>query len=186
MKVNIFEGARRIALAMGVLWSLGCIGFAGFSEPNAHLTYSIAWPGTAPVQAAECGDSDGREFTYATTRGGNRVSVTLCLTAHQVKDGELLVPYAPAPDSQWWMAGRYSSEVSKYGKEVERTFQLPASGSEEGDRLHHQARVEQWKQAMQVMFGGLLIGWALVAVIGWIVRGFLGIPRGKDARTAGN
>jgi len=32
--------------------------------------------------------------------------------------------------------------------------------------------------------GGIAVLWTVVLSIGWIVRGFMGIPRGKDFRTS--
>lgn len=46
---------------------------------------------------------------------------------------------------------------------------------------------EQWRYARQ-QFGfatvTIIISWLLAYAIGWIVRGFLGIPRGQDYRIA--
>jgi len=36
----------------------------------------------------------------------------------------------------------------------------------------------------EFLVGGLAAGWAVVFTTGWIVRGFLSIPRGKDERPA--
>ena len=123
--------------------------------------------------------------TGATTGLCKSISVTLCFKAHKSDGGELLVPYAPATDGKWWMAGRHATEVTKYADEVVRGFQLPAKGLNEADRLLSQARLQQWKEVVQVSVGALLVGWMLVAVVGWIARGFAGIPRGKDERPHG-
>ncbi|MFZ2652783.1 MAG: hypothetical protein WA210_22005 [Burkholderiaceae bacterium] len=183
MKVNLFEGSRRVALAFGAMWLIGFVAFALFSDPYAHMTYSVVGPGLETTQVEKCGDADAREHTYTHARGGGRISVELCLKAHKSDGGELLVPYAPASDGRWWMAGPYTSEVKRYARELARDFQIPTSDLDEADGRSRQALMKQWKEAMLWGFGGLAIGWVLVAGIGWIVRGFMGIPRGKDSHS---
>lgn len=39
------------------------------------------------------------------------------------------------------------------------------------------------KQDAEFLFGGWIVLWLLTIAIGWIVRGFLGIPWGKDRRS---
>ena len=41
---------------------------------------------------------------------------------------------------------------------------------------------EERLSAVAWLFGGLAVGWVLLFVVGWIVRGFMGIPMGKDAK----
>jgi hypothetical protein len=46
---------------------------------------------------------------------------------------------------------------------------------------------ESWRsthgQGMAVMLGGLLALWIFSMAMGWIARGFLGIPRGMDSKS---
>ena len=182
MRLNIFEGSRRIALVLGVLWVTGCVAYGILAEPNAQMTYSIGGLGATPVRVEKCGEDDGRRYFDTVYDKDNSVGVTLCFTAHKADSGERLIPYAPADNGRWWMAGPYSTEVTKYMQDRESTFRLSPQGMEEARRLRWERRLEQWKDAARVAVVGLAVGWVLVTVVGWIVRGFLGIPRGKDAR----
>jgi hypothetical protein len=184
VKVNMFEGARRIALVLGVLWVGGCIAYGILAEPQADLDYSINRLGAVPVRVERCGADDGREYLSTDDGKGNSVSVTLCFKAFPSDKGERLIPYAPAENGKWWMAGPYSSEVTRYMKERGESFALPPQGMEEARRLRWGKRLEQWKDAAVAAVSGLAVGWALVLVVGWVVRGFLGIARGQDARAA--
>jgi len=48
---------------------------------------------------------------------------------------------------------------------------------------HDQAALQgHVKTVLAVLFGGLAFGWVFMAVTGWVVRGFLGVPRGADER----
>jgi len=92
---------------------------------------------------------------------------------------------AELDNMQWWTMGeRYSAEVTSYVEAVGTAFVLSADDAKEADRRLWDARLSQLKEAAQVMFGGLAVGWFVVACIGWVARGFLGIPRGKDERAA--
>jgi hypothetical protein len=182
MRLNVFEGARRIALVLGLVWVTACVAYGVFTEPYTHLFYSANGPGAAFVKADRCGDDDGSRYVSTTDAPGNRIAVTLCFKAFAAEGGERLVPYAPADNGRWWMAGKYSSEVKRYMDEREAAFSLNPQGNEEAKRLRWEGRLELWKYAALAAVGGVTIGWLLVAVTGWVVRGFLGIPRGRDSR----
>ena len=81
------------------------------------------------------------------------------------------------------MNTRYSRDVGEYAEAASKRFEIPAGGVAEAEKSLWLARLDQWKQAGQVMAGGLVFGWLLILAIGWIVRGFMGIPRGKDMRS---
>ncbi len=51
MKLNVFEGARRIVLALGALWVIGCIAYAVFAEPYVSATFAIPGFGEPPLKA---------------------------------------------------------------------------------------------------------------------------------------
>ena len=93
-------------------------------------------------------------------------------------------PEVPITIRWWTMGDRYSTEVTSYAEGVGAAFALSADEAKDAEKRLWDARLRQWKEAAQVMFGGLAIGWLVVACIGWIARGFLGIPRGKDERAA--
>ena len=253
MKINVFEGARRIGLAFGALWVVGCLAFAVFSTPYTALTYSVAWPGEPAVRAESCGSEDANEFLPMKTTEGDSIAVTLCFKAQRADDGRLLVPYArsPAtakdafatwivtnkdkrgtpefervakayedPNSKPWelyqalrdadakgdsararqltteirslppqlmqpryfMDARFSSAVNQYSRAVADGFTLTGDRTKEAEKALWGARLNQWKDALQFAFGGIAVFWGVAAIIGWIARGFMGIPRGRDAR----
>lgn len=245
MKLNVFEGARRIALALGALWAVGCIAYALVAEPYVSATFAIPSYGEPPVMAERCGDADATAYPTTKTSKGHSIAVALCFTAQRAADGRLLVPYSTitrVPDgspagiyvegipssmsradvigklktngykaasvdaaemalplkSQLFPPGSHevplwghylkmdaksSSEVSKYTVEAEKRFTVSAGDLERLEGLYSRALFNQWKLALQVLAGGLALGWGLTTATGWIVRGFLGIPRGQDARS---
>lgn len=283
-----------IALALGVLWVVGCIDYAVFAEPYASATFAIPGPGEPPVKAEQCADDDATAYTTTKTSKGHSVGVSLCFTAHTSEDGRRLVPYTVAPwedarrtleeasgnqsderqltpaalypalreaeakgdtdrarklatliqalttaekhavwivtnkdkrgteefefaarayreakddialamkaatDAKalpqwtqahevkrparvWLMNEKYSGEGSKYTREATERFSVGASDMEGLETLRSHALFDQWNLALQVLTGGLVFGWVLMSATGWIVRGFMGIPRGKDS-----
>lgn len=248
MKVNFFEGARRIALVVGAMWAIGWLAYGVFNEPYVSVTYAVAWPGEKPTRAKECADRDAREYIARTASNDQLVSVTLCFSAQEANDGRLLVPYAAVPHQpsgrmawekdpivstgeaapissgsgatlrelylalkdanakgdvaraknlvaqidtlppekqqppRYLLRDPYASEVTTYTNAVAAKFTLPAEGVSEANALIRDARMEQWKNVALGIVSGLAVGWVLVFIIGWIVRGFFGVPRGKDTR----
>lgn len=182
MKLNMFEGARRIAFLIGGAWVIGCVGYAVFNEPYVSLSYEVPFFGMAPVLIESCSSDHASEYISDQATIGGRVSVDLCFAAQKSDDGRMLIPYAPAEGGKVWMAEKYSTEVSNYTRNASQSFQLDAAGIKAAEERESAERRKQWKEAMQALFFGLIAGWILLSATGWIVRGFLGIPRGKDER----
>jgi len=182
MKLNVFEGARRIALLIGGLWALGWVAYAILSEPYSRVRYSVHRLGATPVLVENCADNDGHEYITARTSDGDDISVDLCFVARKADNGEMLIPYAPAEGGKVWMGQPYSTEVRDYTRGVGQSFQLDERGVVKAKELRRAALLDQWKTAMLFLFGGLAVGWGFVAATGWVVRGFMRIPRGKDER----
>lgn len=182
MKLNIFEGARRISLLIGALWVVGWSAHAIFEEPYATVTYAVFIPGTAPAVTEDCPSDAATEYLKRETPDEKTINIKLCFFAAKADTGEMLVPYADAGNGKVWMGGEYSTEVIKYTALVASEFDLTPERIEAFEAIQRKALLEQWGVAALFLFGGLVVGWAVVAAIGWIVRGFMGIPRGQDMR----
>lgn len=182
MAINVFEGARRLAKILGGLWAIGCISVAIFSDPYSRIVYAVPYLNREPVLVKTCFDVDATEYVSQKIPDGRDVTVLLCFVAHKSDSGEMLIPYADAGNGKVWMAARYSAEVSQYTKAVARNFKIPPDGIEAAKASHNAALLEQWKEALLYLFGGIAAGWVIVLATGWTVRGFIGIPNGQDYR----
>ncbi|MHB1076399.1 hypothetical protein [Thiobacillus sp.] len=180
MRLNIFEGARRIAMLIGGVWAIGCISYAIFNEPYVVLSYEVSSLGAKPELVENCSPDSASE--YIAYVPGSDASIDLCFAASRADNGMMLIPYAPAADGKVWMAEEYSTEVRNYTRSVRQSFQLDTVGIKAAGEKRSAARREQWADAAKALFLGLIAGWILVVAIGWIVRGFLGIAHGRDAR----
>ncbi len=84
-----------------------------------------------------------------------------------------LIPYKIDADSRTWGASPGSSALTTYKTQVEKRFAI-----EEAEIMWR----GPFAKVMGYLAAGLALFSALVWVIGWIVRGLLGIPRGMDKR----
>ncbi|MHB9157755.1 MAG: hypothetical protein ACYC2D_06900 [Thiobacillus sp.] len=185
MKVNIFEGARRIALLIGGLWAGGWISYAIVEEPYSPVTYVVPWVGAPPLlleMGVACPGDDADEYFKRIAPDEQEVAVLLCFSAQESDTGVMLIPYADAGERSAWLGEKYSAEVRKYTQSVANSFQPTQEVIDAFESNRRKALLKQWGNAAMFLLGGLGAGWAVVAAIGWIVRGFMGIPRGQDIR----
>jgi hypothetical protein len=186
MKINIFEGARRISLLLQGVWVVGCIAVAVFNDPSATLDYETRGPSMPFVESASssCSSPDAEETIYKyKLKNSSTIHIDICFKAQSFPESGMLVPYKVDDKSGlWWGGTWYSDDVSRYTTAPEVQFVLP--------KEHEDAAISKARKArLEKIWSGILyaaIGWFVIflvsAVIGWIVRGFFGIPSGKDLR----
>jgi hypothetical protein len=186
MKINVFEGARRISLLLQGVWVMGCISLSVFENPYVSLDYETNGPTMPFVQAASssCLSPDAEESIYGyNLKNGSTVGIDLCFKAMAFPDGQMLVPYkVDEKTGMWWGGGSYSSEVSAYIDHREAQFTLPKEHEDAAIAKVRKARFDKIWSGVKYAAGGWLVIFLLTWVIGWIVRGFFGIPSGKDHR----
>jgi hypothetical protein len=90
------------------------------------------------------------------------------------------------PPKWYFTADEYSDAVQSYAKKRVADFQMTP---ELRDQLIRTQKAAWWgahwkafNEALPWVFGLCVFIWLLTAVIGWIVRGFAGVPRGQDFR----
>ena len=186
MKINIFSGARRLGAVFAALAALTALGFTAFSEPYISLNYTVSAPGAPFVHAKEdCPDKAAIHYITALTPEGKSVSVSLCLLPMAFgKDGTELIPYRVDSEGMIWGAEEYSSEVFAYEKELESRFRLSPADVELAKSARSKKYWQQWRDTLLYLAVGLAAYWLVITAVGWIVRGFLGVPFGKDSRAS--
>jgi len=184
MTFNIFEGARRIALLLGGIAVAGTLVALVTHDPYVSVQYSIAHPNGTFVRMQESCPSEAASHYFTTkTSTGERVPVNLCLLAMSFgKDNDRLIPYKVDEKGMIWGAASYSSEVSGYERTLEGRFKLSAGDEDTLKREISRRYHENWMSGLGYLVAGLAIFAGVVWAIGWIARGFLGIPRGMDRR----
>jgi hypothetical protein len=183
--MNLFEGARRIAKIFAGLWVLGCIGYVFTIEPHISTTYAVSAPNQTPrLMMATCPDDAAIEPSWdLKTKKGNAVYVALCfLPSLNFDDAKTpLVPFIAA-DGKMYGSEKYSSGVAAYTKEVMKNFSIPI---EDHAALDAQAREKWWAAFwidMQFLVGGLIFIYGVTWCVGYVVRGFMRVPKGSDKK----
>jgi hypothetical protein len=182
MKVNAFEGARRIAILFGIIWAVGCVALVGLATPYVSLTYETLGPNLPFTKTdAQCETRDRSEylFNFAISESES-ITIKLCFRAQSFSNDRWLIPYKLDDSSFVWGDGPYSNKVTNYAEQRKTSFALPLDDRKLAiEQLSEKRWENRWSAAKTIV-----IGWGVLAmltwVIGWIVRGFLGIPRGKD------
>jgi hypothetical protein len=192
VKINVFEGARRVGLIIAGLWVLAwAIAAVVYWNQTIHVRLVVPGP-DEPAQLLEanasCGRDDATELITLTTQAGTKVFGSLCFKAHEAQDGRMLIPFRQGDvakgenPSRWWMGAMFDPDIRRYTERTAKNFRLTPSDEKWIDARVWPERIEAAKTGMAAMFGGLAFMWGLAWAIGWVVRGFLGIPRGRDTK----
>ncbi|HUR40603.1 MAG TPA: hypothetical protein VM240_05485 [Verrucomicrobiae bacterium] len=179
--MNIFEGARRISTVLQALWAGGCIVGWYFDDPYVRANYFVSNPDAVAFYSATLECEIGRDaIEYVTTKvDGKTINVTLCFLAQKFSDGRLLVPFKGEGEKVWGN-DRYSADVSTYAKAAAAKFQVHAQDHDTLKELYKKEAKEERKEYGMALFIGVGVIWIVTAGMGWIIRGFMGIPTGQD------
>ena len=186
MRINIFEGARRIAMLAGVIWIIGWL-VAGFKlrEPNVYVTLTIAFPGSPFILSDRmtCDAPNAFETTSRKTGLGTKANVILCFLAQKDVTGTLVIPYkVDLKNKNWWGGSRDLPEVAAYIAETRDQFTLSIADQTNIEKEYWSELLKGWGVYALIAGTGLALLFATTWAVGWIVRGFLGVPRGHDCK----
>jgi hypothetical protein len=160
MGINVFEGARRIAKLVTLLWVVGCVIYtiddvldlrkqnleAQVKQSLTSKVKETPWQGQQPA-------FDPEEYK-----------------AFLAKEAQQGVPDITPEDM-----AEYDRWKAK--KQPEDYPELPIF---EKPKTAVQKTWEHIVAGLLWLFGGVVFIWTLTWAIGWIVRGFFGIPSGHD------
>ena len=184
MRVNIFEGSRRILLMLQILWAVGALAL-NWNSGYIDVTYQTFSPNSPFIKADSCESNDRTVSLYSQkTKSGTSFSATLCFKAQKFSNGQMLVPYKTDAEDQSkvWGNSAYSSDVDYYVEHRKLLFKIPPTDEEWIDDQGREKFTENLKDGIGYAVTGWIIIWLTGSVIGWIMRGFMGIPRSKDTK----
>src|SRR4029453_9326421 len=116
-------------------------------------------------------------------KNGSKVHIDICFKAQSFPGNAMLVPYKiDEKTGMWWGGTKFSDEVSKYTTAREAHFVLPKENEDAAISKVGKARFAKVWDGIQYAAIGWFVIFVLSAIIGWIVRGFFGIPSGTDHR----
>lgn len=114
MRVNLFEGFRRIFWLLLIAWLATVAWITYESSPYVSMTFSVYGPGSIPTRYySPCGPNDATDYRRMFSTLGKSVGVNFCFLAHKANDGRMLVPVKVDGD-MWMMNDKFSAEVSNY------------------------------------------------------------------------
>jgi hypothetical protein len=184
MAVNVFEGARRIALVAGALWAVGVVGVVASQDSRINVFYLVVDPDTQAlrIEDRECGVHDRSEYLTRTTSTGTEVRIQLCFAAQAFPGGKMLIP-TRSDGKMLWGSDWLSTEARDYTSRRAAEFAFHTVDQKWADSQRWPERWSKAKTAIQWIAGGLIALWIFAFTVGWIVRGFAGIPHGKDSKS---
>ena len=206
--INIFEGGRRIRDI--ILWLVGLVtaGFVLFGG-NSTIVMEKSFPNEAwTFSKRDCDYSDHAEYlgTLELTELGSRY-ITLCFRKQQYgfpyelldKDGmpPPLVktvtpprdgsPAIPSPPMKYYNFNvKNAPEIQAYFKKSTSNFTLKDANLSLSEAGIWSIRFSDFKTRVKDNgvpgFAIFIAIWVITAALGWVVRGFAGIPVGQDFR----
>jgi len=190
MRVNLFEGARRVLRLLQALWIIGAaIIVWNSTSPYPSLELDVQSPFSAPVRGAgACSLPDQLESVSRWTANGTNAFVWLCFRASKSSDGRMLIPFRwdDRPQGKmWWGEQAFSPHVSEYVTTYSKDYKLTTEHEAWIDSESRKQRFKQIWVGLGVAVGGCLVLTVAAFIVGWIVRGFLGIPSGHDSSVDG-
>ena len=184
--MNVFEGSRRIAYLAGIIAVIITLFSAITHEPYVTITYGVISPKPLIIKMSrECPSDAGQVFFQSKSQSKRLVSVELCLLTQEFGDGEnkaQLIAYKVDGNGMVWGNTEYSDDVSIYKKRLEAQFVIPEQDNRWIEDKASDLYWGKWKESILGLVLGLAIYSAFVWAVGWIVRGFMGIPYGMDKK----
>ncbi len=209
MAVNWFEGGRRISsLCIGIVVAAGAATIIWSNDPDPVLTSrgpGLPWF----VADRACPDSSYVREIWDYDWGGKEPGLRLCFLTYE---GRVPYAVAPTPKEEKQKQEREYREAAARGEPPAIRFEEPwfYTASEYDPRVETyvsqsianlritpglQKRLEGsawsvwWRGKRQAfdtaapwVFGVCAGIWVFTLVVGWIVRGFAGVPSGQDFR----
>ena len=182
--MNVFSGGRRIAATiafLGIVFTFA-IGIEGSAAGRVY--YRVLNPGAAPIIVDECGyDSDaGERSRQRVTPRGVKYSLILCFPASRSNNGKMLIPYADRGDDVWLMNTRFDDSVERYMDQTIDALPVQPNEISDAEKSYYAQVWRKWAGGAGWLLLSLFGFFVFVSIVGWIVRGFMGIPSGHDCK----
>jgi len=199
MAVNWFEGGRRITLLLQGAAVLLCAGYVAFGPSGPQVILETTGPDKPfTYTTRRCRSDDGQYNFERPAYFGNADfrTVQLCFRGDEQgvpwrRDVYKLPPVGNPPREMpplitYKVDPRWSTAVYDYMAQRASEYPLKTKLIEEARSREWEAWLRQvwyrFEDSSPWAFGFVFALWILTTAIGFIVRGFAGIPSGKDFR----
>jgi len=204
MAINWFEGGRRVSALFSGLILLGGGAYSAFGGSDNRVIVETISPSDAFHWTLKGCDYPDQEKTWdgkVEFKSGDPRVVAACFRVN--KNGKLWYDFGPEQQMQLDPINGKAPPPLKYRKMLEVDTYTDAADAYMDRRMNEYkptraqfdaigkdqwmiAWVNFWDRVKEAApwVAGLLFGlWVLTTAVGWIIRGFAGIPSGKDFRT---
>lgn len=182
MRINVFEGSRRIAVLITAIAIISSFAYAIFTEPYVRVFAQFDVMKKTTTLVDSCAQNDSREYADRVNSKGKTITAIVCFPAVSWNDGQIGYPYRNQSGELFAKDSEFDLDVKSYYKAVATRIELSRDMEDKFSKNRTQALIEQWQEMAIGLVGGLAVFWMIVVTTGWIVRGFLGIPRGLDEK----
>lgn len=186
MAVNVFEGARRIMKLVMVIIALTGLYNAVDSKPDMKLVYEIPFVGEKAVRIDGDGCKtydDADEVIGSVNQEGNQYDLILCFKAHRADSREMLIPYeVDAVNKTWQGAGTYDDKVIQYTRSIKNSFSVSDSDEQFVNKQYWPKKIKAILFPLGIAVISIFGFWIFCWIVGWVVRGFAGIPMRQDSK----
>lgn len=183
MKINIFEGVRRIHGVISWCILIGVLIFSFMESPDLTIRYEVPYLGAPPkITEDDCKFADLEEFRFHNTKNGSSYRTSICFRSSKTASGEKLIPYKAAEKGMAYFGQAWSSDVKLYALEVTNSFEPSQEDIKDINSKLWWEKIKLIAKNVGWTMLGLSGFWIVSAMAGWILRGFLGIPTGLDEK----
>ena len=210
MAINWFEGGRRITKLLSIIVFVIGIGYVVIESRSDYVTFETTNPDRPwSFTTADCSYPDQSQIIERGIYLKREKDVELCFREidggilykfsgyqeDQVIPGVVRTPppLSAGPPRQtplYYKLDGYTPEVIAYMAERKRSFVVSSE-------MFNAARDNQWKkkwlrkwhrfeEALPWVMGIVFGLWLVTFALGWIIRGFAGIPSGQDFKPKAN
>ena len=183
--MNIFEGSRRIAKLTAAGIAVGfLLAFAYDNPETVSVSYLITDGKTPPTRVDECPPTLSGEgkSKFITARSGRAVSIVFCVTDQlraTIRRRASENPFFHLdPRNEAFLA----QSIAAFLTDQTEDFTIPESDEGYITRLVWLNTAKSAGMHLLGMLASIAAFWAFTWAVGWIVRGFMGIPHGKDSK----
>ncbi len=192
MAINVFEGARQVSILLTVALTLGFSAYTlkHYNEypPYIPVTYVPTDSVEAPMMRVE--ECPPLSFTTPEikmeTKNGTVATVYLCRADSEYEEVIALAKEADRKGVREMQDRAVKRHSALYKHSPMETAQIKAALVEDEEWVDDQWLPEILKNYLGPLVGfvsiSLLYLWVFTWAVGWLVRGFMGIPRGQDKK----
>lgn len=187
MQLNGFSAGRRLAAVIALGFVAGVAVSYYLTQPSVTLTYIIAPDFVHPAEILAlpnekpCDSQNLAKDVPIKTSGDHVATAQLCyLYGDPFETGAgILYRVQKGP---WKIASSQSPEVVKFVEDTAAAFGISTKDATKAEQQYQKKLVEARYSHLKVLLSGLVALWLFVVSVGWISRGLLDVPRGKDRR----